>query len=68
MFKEGQVVFDKLNDAYVRLVHVFEDDIQVEWLQEDEISSYHLLPGQIRELTDLERGETSARSDSRAEG
>lgn len=60
-FQKGQVVFDKLNKAYVqvRYIHhtqnekgkIIRTSYQVYWINEKEIASYHLMPSHIRHLT-----------------
>lgn len=51
-YKKGQVVFDKLNKAYVRIVRVDSrnNDVQVDWRLDNEIASYHLYYKNIRPL------------------
>jgi len=55
-FYVGQVVWDSLNSAFVQIVEIFSDDVQVNWIRTSGIASYHLPFKSVRKLTARERG------------
>jgi hypothetical protein len=59
-YSDGQVVWDLLNECYVKIVCMRIEsgyvDYQVEWYQATEISTYHVLEQHIRRLTPQEQG------------
>lgn len=52
----GQVVVDIRNKAFVEVVHLFKDDVQVDWYQDNVIASYHLDYNDVQVLTKKQIG------------